>query len=379
VTQPPATLITAAADFASLLRRLRAEPLVAIDTEAASFHRHRDRVYLLQISTRHDTWLVDPLGVAGLPGFGGLLADPAVECVFHDADYDLRLLGKEFGFQAARLFDTRVAAQFLNEPGIGLASLLEKHFGVRPDKRFQRADWSARPLTPPMLDYAATDTRHLPALRDLMLDQLKALGRFAWFEEECAILTQVRWPEPEPPEVEALRAKGARALNPRALAVFREIHVWRAAVAEELDRAAFRIMGNEVMVALAERPPTDAGALGGVRGVGRDIVERRGAEILHAIGRGLALPDADLPRFPRTPRHRPDPAFVARLERLKATRAILVTRIGLPPGIISPNWLLEAIARAAPTTLEQLAAVEGIRRWQVGELGVELLAAAMEK
>jgi ribonuclease D len=375
VPQPSAALITDAAEFASLLSRLRAEPLVAVDTEAASFHRYRDRVYLLQVSTRQHTWLVDPLGVAGLPGFGDLLADPAVECVFHDADYDLRLLGREFGFRAARLFDTRVAAQFLNEPGIGLAALLEKHFGVRPDKRFQRADWSARPLTPPMLDYAATDTRHLPALRDLMLDQLKALGRHSWFEEECEILTRVRWPEPEPPEVEAMHVKGARALTPRALAVFREVHVWRAAVAEDLDRAAFRIMGNEAIVALAEHPPADLGALGAVRGVGRDIVERRGGEILDAIRRGLALPDAELPRFPKTPRQRPDPAFVARVERLKAARERLVARIGLPPGIISPNWLLEAVARAAPTDAEQLAAVQGVRRWQVEEIAKELVAA----
>ncbi len=368
-------LIEGPTDFTELLARLRVELLVAVDTEAASFHRHRDRVYLLQLSTRTETWLVDPLAVTGLPGFGELLADAGIEFVFHDADYDLRLLGHEFGFRAARLFDTRVAAQFLNEPGIGLAALLEKYFGARLDKQFQRADWSLRPLTQPMLEYAATDTRHLPRLRDELHRQLVERGRLSWVEEECELLTRVRWPEPESPEVQALGVKGARVLSPRGLARFRELYVWRTQTADTLDRAAFRILGNEAMFALAEQPPGDLAGLARVRGVGRELVERRGSELLEALRRGTVLPDADLPRFARPPRHRPDPAFEDRMERLKVARTDLAGRYKLAPGVLSPNWLLEAIARAAPRDLEALAAVDGARRWQVKEFGKELLLA----
>jgi ribonuclease D len=371
----PPRLIEDPAEFTALLGQLRGEPLIAADTEAASFHRHRDRVYLLQLSTRTETHLVDPLSVAGLPGFGELLADPAIEWVFHDADYDLRLLGYEFGFRAARIFDTRVASQFLNEPGIGLAALLEKYVGIRPDKRFQRADWSARPLTPAMLDYAATDTRHLPLLRDNLREQLSQRGRLAWAEEECALLTAVRWPEPGPPEVAALTAKGARALSPRGLAIFRELYAWRTRTADTLDRAAFRILGNEAMVALAERPPADTAMLAAVPGLGRDLVERRGQELLAAIRRGQALPEAELPRFPRAPRHRPDPLFEARLERLKAMRGVFAARLELAPGLLCPNWLLEAIARAGPQTIDQLGQVPGLRRWQLGAIGSDILGA----
>ena len=370
-------LIEASADFSDLLARLQGELLVAVDTEAASFHRHRDRVYLLQLSTRSETWLVDPLAVSGLPGFGALLADPGIEFIFHDADYDLRLLGHEFGFRTVRLFDTRVAAQFLNEPGIGLAALLEKHFGVRLDKQFQRADWSQRPLTAPMLAYAATDTRHLPRLRDELHRQLVERGRLSWVEEECELITRVRWPEPDPPEVQALGVKGARVLSPRGLARFRELYVWRTRTAESLDRAAFRILGNDAMMALAEQAPTDLSTLARVRGVGRDLVERRGSEILAALQRGSALPDADLPRFARAPRHRPDPAFEGRLERLKATRGRLAERYELAPGVLCPNWLLEAVARAAPRDVEALSAIDGVRRWQVSEFGADLLASLM--
>jgi ribonuclease D len=368
-------LIEEPAAFTELLDRLRGELLVAVDTEAASFHRHRDRVYLLQLSTRSETWLVDPLAVTGLEGFGALLADPGIEFVFHDADYDLRLLGHEFGFRAARLFDTRIAAQFLNEPGIGLAALLEKYFRVRLDKQFQRADWSLRPLSEPMLNYAATDTAHLPALRDELRQQLLERGRLSWIEEECELITGVRWPEPEAPELQALGVKGARNLSPRGLAIFRELYVWRDRTAEVLDRAAFRILGNEVMFALAERPPNDLGGLTAVRGVGRDLAERRGKEILDAIRRALAMPDSELPGFLRPPRHRPDPLFERRLECLKTLRNELAARFELAPGVLCPNWLLEAIARAVPATPEALAQIGGIRRWQLQEFGGDLLAA----
>ena len=376
---PPLRLIQDLPEYSALLDRLRLEPLVAVDTEAASFHRHRDRVYLLQLSTRSETHLVDPLAIHDLPGFGELLADPAIEVVFHDADYDLRLLGYEFGFRASNLFDTRIAAQFLNEPGIGLAAMLEKYVGVRPDKRFQRADWSVRPLTQPMLEYAAMDTRHLPVLRDILRDRLTERGRLDWVVEECALTTAVRWPAPESPEIAALSMKGARALSPRALAVFRELYVWRTRTADTLDRAAFRIVGTEGLIALAERTPIDPSALTGIPGVGRDLIERRGTEILEAVRRGLAVPEANLPRFPRAPRHRPDPSFESKLERLKALRVLLVSRLDLQPGVICPNWLLEGVARDSPETLESLAQVDGIRRWQIAQFGSELLEAVKLK
>jgi ribonuclease D len=366
-------LIDKPAVFARLLGRLSRERLVAVDTEAASFHRHRDRVYLLQLSDRRETWLIDPLALGGLPGFGELLSDSEIEFVFHDADYDLRLLGHEFGFSAARVFDTRLAAQFLNEPGLGLAALLEKYFSVRLDKRFQRADWSLRPLSEPMLRYAATDTEYLPALREVMHRQLVERSRLAWVEEECRLLTRVRWPEAEPPEVEALRIKGARRLAPRSLAVFRELYVWRTRTAEALDRAAFRIIGNEALFSLAQAPPADLFQLAKTRGVGRELIGKRGDEVLAAIRRGQSVPERELPTPPRSIRQRPDPAYDRRLERLKRARSTLAERYTLPPGVLAPNWLLESIARGAPRSLDELAGTPGIRSWQVREFGSDLL------
>ena len=349
--------------------------MLAVDTEAASFHRHRDRVYLLQISSRQETAVVDPLAVDSLAPLGEVLADPKVEVVFHDADYDLRLLHQEFGFSAVNLFDTRVAAQLLNEPGVGLAALLEKYVGVHLDKRYQRADWSVRPLSPEMLEYAAADTRHLPALRDLLRARLAELGRLEWAEEEFALLSGVRWSAPDADEPAYLRMKGAKALTGRGLAVLRELFQWRVDLAQRTDRAAFRILNNEPMLSMAQSPPADLPALKAVRGIGPEQAERRGKDILAAVHRGLAIPEEELPRIARPPRRPQDPAYEARLERLKAVRNQLAVRYDLAPGVLCSNGTLEAIARVNPSTVDGMGEIRELRRWQLKEIGGDLLAA----
>jgi len=372
---PPVRLINSQAELEHLFQRFEGEPLLAVDTEAASFHRFHDRIYLLQLSSRHETAVVDPLAVTSLAPLAAALADPAVEIVFHDADYDLRLLNLEYGFGITNLFDTRIAAQLLNEPGVGLAALLEKYLGVKLDKRYQRADWSARPLSPEMLDYAAADTHHLPVLRDLLREQLRERGRLKWAEEEFALATGARWSPPEANEPVYLRLKGAKALPGRALAVLRELFEWRDQLARRTDKAAFRILNNEPMLALAQAPPTDLAGLKAVRGIGGEQAERRGGEILAAVQRGLAVPEADLPRVERPPRRPADPAYEVRLERLKAARNLLAAQYELAPGVLCPNGTLEAIASMNPASIDELAKVPELRRWQRREIGGGLLAA----
>jgi ribonuclease D len=372
---PRIRLIQSQADLDRLFERFKGEPLLAVDTEAASFHRYRDRIYLLQLSSRRETAVVDPLAVSSLAPLASVLADPDVEIVFHDADYDLRLLDLEYGFRATNLFDTRVAAQLLNEPGVGLAALLEKYLKVRLDKRYQRADWSARPLSAEMLDYAAADTHHLPQLRDLLRDQLRARGRLEWAEEEFGLLTRVRWSSPVSDEPAYLRLKGAKALPGRALAILRELFQWREETARRADKAAFRILNNEPMLLMAQTPPTDLTALKAVRGIGQDQAERKGREILAAVQKGLDVPEGELPRVERPARKQPDLACESRLERLKAARNMLANQYDLAPGVLCPNGTLEAIARVNPASVELMADIPELRRWQMRELGSSLLAA----
>ena len=343
---------------------------LALDTEGASFHRFVDRIYLLQLSTRERSAIIDPLPIGTPASLGALVEDPAVEVVFHDADYDLRLLHQDYGWRATNIFDTRIAAQLLGIRAFGLAALLERYFGVKLDKKHQRADWSLRPLTPGMLDYAAQDTRYLLDLRDRLKGELERAGRWTWAVEEFARLDGTRW-EPDDASQAFLRVKGARDLTRRELALLRELVQWRDGVAATMDRATFRVVSNETLLEVARQAPRAREALGGgaIRGMPRGIVEARGTEVLDAVARGLAVPDAALPRFPKAARWDRDPDFDARVQRLKAVRDAAAARLDLDPGVLCSRERLEAVARLKPTAPDALEAIPDLRRWQISVLG----------
>src|SRR5688572_22906220 len=237
---------------------------IAVDTEGASFHRFIDRIYLLQITTRDRSAIVDPLPIGMPPRLGEILQDPDVEVVFHDADYDLRLLHQDYGWHVNRIFDTRVAAQLLGIKAFGLAALLEQFFGVKLDKKHQRADWSMRPLTTDMLDYAALDTMYLPSLRDELKSALEKKGRWTWAKEEFTRLEATRWAA-EDEATAFMKMKGARDLNRRELAVLKELVGWRNAAAAEQDRATFRVLGNEPLFEIAKLMPRERAALAAIK------------------------------------------------------------------------------------------------------------------
>jgi ribonuclease D len=369
--------ITTPDGLAHLVAAARREPRIAVDTEAASFHRYRDRIYLVQVSTRDRTALIDPLALADLSPLAPLLTDPQIEKVFHDADYDLRVLDRDYGFRAARLFDTRIAAQLAGEPAIGLGALLEKYAGVKLAKEHQKADWSLRPLPPAMLAYAAADTRHLLALRDALARRLEELGRAAWAAEEFGRLESLRWTGggAENNTDGYLRVKGAKALPPRGLAAFRELHRWRETVAERDDKAPFRIIGNDALLAVSRALPASAADLSRIKDLPASLARRHGPALLDAVARARAIPEQDLPRLERSARPPKDPDFDARLERLKTVRNRAATELGLDPGVLCGRTTLEAVARARPNDRAGLAQVAELRRWQIDVLGDKLLEA----
>ncbi|MGH7654755.1 MAG: ribonuclease D [Gemmatimonadaceae bacterium] len=347
---------------------------LAIDTEGASFHRFVDRIYLIQLSTRNQHAIIDPLPVGKLPELGSLLEDPKVEVVFHDADYDLRLLHQDYGWQVRNIFDTRVSAQLLGITAFGLGALLERSFGLKLDKKYQRADWSLRPLTAGMLDYAAQDTLHLLGLRDEMKSELEKKGRWAWAAEEFQRLEGTRW-DPEEPGSAFLRVKGARDLSRRELAILRELVAWRDSVALQLDRATFRVVANDVLLEIARTAPSTADALGTIKGMPRGMIERAARDVFSAVKAGLAVPDAQLPKFPRAARWDKDPEFDAKVGKLKAVRDEAAKRLELDPGVLCSRERLETIARALPRSVAELDPIPGLRKWQIAEMGNQFVAA----
>ena len=341
---------------------------IAVDTEGASFHRFIDRIYLLQITTRERSAIIDPLPIGMPEALGEILQDPQVEVVFHDADYDLRLLHQDYGWHVNRIFDTRIAAQLLGIKAFGLAALLEQFFGVKLDKKHQRADWSLRPLTQGMLDYAAQDTRYLLDLRDQLKAKLEKLGRWEWAREEFERLEGTKWEE-EDASLSFLRIKGARDLTRRELALLRELVPWRDSVAKEVDRATFRVMGNEVLLEIARTAPRTVRELSTVKGKPRGILDRGAHAILEAVQRGLAVADEQLPKFPRSPRWEREDDFDARVTKLKSVRDAAATKLNLDPGVLCSRERLEAVARKKPAKVSDLDDVPGLRRWQITEMG----------
>lgn len=365
------TVIEQNHQLAQLCTELAKETELALDLEADSMHHYREKVCLLQLSNRSGNWLIDPLQVTDLKPLGALLAKPGLRTVLHGGDYDIRSLHRDFGIVVQKMFDTMVAAQFTGATEFGLAALLREHFGIELDKRFQKADWSKRPLTTEMADYAAHDTAHLLELADQLQARLEQLGRRAWVAEECALLVGNRVTEKGNGPL-FLNCKGAGKLRPRNLAVLEVLLQFRDQQAREADRPAFKVMPAEAMLKIAELVPATVRDMNGIAGLTPRLLGRYGEQLLTAVRQGLGVADAELPRFPRG-KGEPNPGIKARIARLKQWREELSSRMELASGLLAPNWLLERVAEQQPTTVEQLGTIPGIRQWQIGVWGTEMV------
>ncbi|ACG73488.1 3'-5' exonuclease [Anaeromyxobacter sp. K] len=264
-----------------LLDALAGERVLALDTESNSFHVYRERVCLLQLSTRAQDFVVDPISVDVRP-LGEILCDGR-EVVLHGADYDVRCLHREYGWRIPRLFDTMIAARRLGRPGLGLSALVEAHFGVRLSKAFQRSDWGRRPLTPDQLAYAALDTHFLLPLFDLLTGELATRGALeeAWKESQriASVVARERVFDPEGWR----RIKGSRELDAPGKAVLRALWIAREDRARASDRPPFKVLGEPAMLEIARRRPATREALAAIPGVTPSVLGRMGETIAAAL------------------------------------------------------------------------------------------------
>ena len=81
----------------NLTSHLKNASIVALDTEADSFHHYRPQVCLIQVTLEGKTFIVDPLGDISVTGFLKELSHK--ELIIHDAGYDLRMLKASSGFK----------------------------------------------------------------------------------------------------------------------------------------------------------------------------------------------------------------------------------------------------------------------------------------
>jgi len=361
------------ASLPALLSRLDAlaPAPVSLDTEADSFHHYFEKVCLVQVEVAGEIFLVDPLGPVPLAPLLSRLAPRKL--LMHGADYDLRLLYRDQGFRAGTLFDTMIAAQLLGEREIGLAALLAKRLSVSLDKAHQRADWSARPLPPGLVAYAAADVAHLPALAASLEGELAEKGRLAWHEEECRRLAAA----PFPPERETdpendWRIKGTNALSAKERAFVRALWEVREARAQALDLPPFRVMTNERLLPAARLAAAGEGDLLTLFPGPRPLPGALALEIRRALDATRRLPPSAWPAPRRGAASESDPELDRFVDRLKKERDRKAQELGLDPGVLASRTVLTAAARALllekPTSPERLAAAAGISLWRAGLL-----------
>jgi ribonuclease D len=329
----------------------------------------------VQLATPDGVWLIDPLALPDLTPLAPVFAGASPVVVVHAGDNDFSHLKRRYGFAFRSIFDTSIAARFLGGKALGLDTLLEAWLSITLPPSRQRDDWSARPLSPAQLDYAAADVRHLFALKARLVEELRTIGRVAWVEEECAALAAQIVPERVADPDAFLGIKGARELPPGALAILRELWTLRESLARAADRPPFKILSEDILLAIARTVPRDAAALATLPGVTPRVLGRWGQALVGAVERGLAVPDADLPQWPHRPRPRIPGIVSRRVEALRRWRASATERAGLEPGVLLPNRLIGQIAEAAPRTIEELAALDGVRRWRAETFGGEIIAA----
>ena len=360
----------------ALAKKLMKEDVVAFDTEADSFYHYFDKVCLVQVATRTECWLVDPLAIGGpdkLEALAKVFSSTKVRVLFHAAEYDIYVLKRDCGFEFTNLFDTMVSAQLLGYPAIGLAALVEKHFGVSLPKDEQRSDWSRRPLTPKQQSYAASDVLYLIQLAEKLEKELTKAKRLDWAQDEFATLCGRRWPDREFDELGYLRIKGARSLDSVELAILRELFLLRDVRARDIDRPPFKVLGNRTLLEISNSQPTDLDSLAEIKGITDLILKRLGKDLVSAVKKGLRKPHGPIPKLETSGRRRMDRTTERRLGALKDWRGPRAESLKLDPGVLCPNAALEAIAWAAPTNAKDLKGLPELKDWFVREFADEIV------
>ena len=370
-------LIENDADLKKIIPELEGESTIGVDLEADSMFHYQEKVCLVQISTQRLNLLIDPLSVKDLSPLAPVFADRGLRKVFHGADYDMRSLYRDFGMEVHSLFDTQIAARFLGFRETGLASLLHEKFQVSSDKRYQKKDWSQRPLPAPMLQYGVQDTFHLLSLAGILERELMEKGRLFCVEEECELLSRVR-PNSSNKRPFFSSFKGAARLDPRSLAVLESILSFRDQTAKRRDCPHYKVLGNKPIMEIVRIKPVTKNDLSGIKDLSRKQIDRMGRSLIEKVREGLSLSDERLPVYPKKVWQRLKSKERARVKELKNWRERLGGEWGVDPAVICTNAQIEAIAMANPEKPENMKSIKGVRKWQIKLFGPDICSILQE-
>lgn len=371
--RPQYQLIHRPADLREVSRKLSTQSRVAVDLEADSMYHFRERVCLVQIATPRECFVIDALKAETLTALRPIFSEPKIRKIFHGADYDIRSLYRDFKIEVNNLFDTQLACRFLGVRETGLEAILSQRFNVTLVKKYQKKDWSKRPLPQAMLDYAAGDVAYLILLFELLCKELQQKGRLAWIIEDCDRLSRVR---PTVPDCEPLflHFKGAGRLGSRTLAVLEALLRLRKNIAQEKDQPLFKIFANESLMKIAVTKPGTLQRLQRTQTLSSRQIKSYGAQLIEAVGKGLQIPEADLPLYPRRKAPTSDPEITRRIRALKTWRECKAQALEMDPSLILSKGLIISLARYNPKKISALAAIDDIKDWQITEFGKEVIS-----
>lgn len=368
-SMPPPIWVDTPSGLQALAEALMTESVIAVDTESNSLYAYQEQVCLIQFSTPTQDYLLDSLALTDLSVLAPIFASLDIEKIFHAAEYDLICLHRDFGFTFASLFDTMWAARLLGYKAVGLGALLQRHFGVEPDKRYQRANWGRRPLSPEQLTYAQLDTHYLIPLRNQMQEALKKAGMWELAKEDFDRFCRLNHTNGERNNIPCWqRIKNARKLTPRQAAILQELCAFREKVARRQNRPRFKVIGDKTLLQLAQTAPQDWNALHNSGALSRKQIERYGRSILRAIQRGVRARELYAPSTPR-----PSDAYLFLMDAMHSWRKETARRLGVESDVVLPRNIMQRIVAQEPHTLPELAQVMEDTPWRFEHFGAEIL------
>lgn len=368
---PPLHLITDTPALTHLVGQLSTQALVAVDMEANSLYAYYDHVCLIQLSIPEADYIIDPLPIEDLSPLNAIMANPAIQKIFHSSEYDLMCLRRDFGFQFQNIFDTKYAARLLGEQHISLADLVYHLLGAEMDKRWQKANWGLRPLSPEHLAYARMDSRHLLGLHAQLYPALESAGRMAEARESFAEMANIPANISQFDPEGYWRIPGSQNLRDSQMGCLKAAYLWRENIAQQLNLPPHKLMHNDKLLKLARKPPRSMEQLHQSHLLSGYVLRLYGKVLLRALAEGGKNP----PPRPRQVRPNPiDMATAERYERLKRWRRDQGEARRLDSDMILSKDVLWAIARTNPHNLAELAQIPWMGPWRVNYYGPSILA-----
>ncbi|MVW75803.1 ribonuclease D [Pseudomonas xionganensis] len=366
--------ITDDADLAQHCVAWRRLPFVALDTEFMRVDTFYPIAGLLQVSEGERAYLIDPLQIGDWSPFAELLQDPAVVKVLHACSEDLEVFLRLTGSLPAPLFDTQLAAGYLNLGfSMGYSRLVQAVLAIELPKGETRSDWLQRPLSATQVSYAAEDVLHLAEVYAALKAQLSA-QKYAWVLEDGAELVSNQGRESDPDEAWR-EAKLAWKLSRQQLAVLKALCAWREREARVRNQPRNRIIREHSLWPLARTQPDNLVSLARIEDMHPKTVRQDGEFILKLIQQAAATPAADWPE----PLPEPLPLEAsALLKKLRAIGQREAERLNIAPELMLRKKTLEALLKSGyPKGPYQLPdALRGWRRELMGQALLDCLAAA---